>query len=314
MKLNKDNHSVAVIVPCYNEELAIAKVITDFKHHLPDAEIYIFDNNSSDKTSEVALAHGAHVKHVALKGKGNVVRRMFSDIDSDIYIMVDGDSTYDASAAILMVNKLIDEDLDMVVGCRKENGDHNTYRSGHRLGNKLLTGTVTTIFNGEFSDMLSGYRAFTRRYAKSFPCLSRGFEIETELTIHALELRMKYGEIDTVYGERPEGSVSKLSTYKDGIKILKTIIKLYAYERPLYFFSLLAAIFAFISLFFGIPILDEFKNTGLVLRFPTALLSATIMLCALISFFSGVILESITTGRREMKALFYLACGHKGKK
>lgn len=308
MNLDYHNSKIAVIVPCYNEELAVAKVINDFKQYLPTAEIYIFDNNSSDKTSEVARMHGANVRQVPLKGKGNVVRRMFSDVDADIYVMVDGDSTYDASAAVSMVTKLLNEDLDMVVGCRKENGDDNTYRSGHRLGNKLLTGTVTTIFNGEFSDMLSGYRAFTRRYAKSFPCLSRGFEIETELTIHALELRMKYGEIDTAYGERPEGSVSKLSTYKDGIKILKTIIKLYAYERPLYFFSLLAAIFAIISLFLGMPIINEFKNTGLVLRFPTAFLAASIMLCGLISFFSGVILESITMGRREMKALFYLSC------
>jgi len=302
------NRKVAVIVPCYNEELSIATVINQFQDSLPEAEIFIFDNNSQDKTAIIAKKHGAHVHSVHLKGKGNVVRRMFSDIESDIYIMVDGDATYDASAARKMIDKLIDEKLDMVVGCRRENGDAGTYRQGHRLGNKILTGTVTTIFKGEFSDMLSGYRAFTRRYVKSFPCLSRGFEIETELTIHALELRMRYGELETSYGERPIGSNSKLSTYKDGIKILKTIIKLYMSERPFYFFLFLSSLFIILSLALGLPIISEYEKTGLVPRFPTAILSSAIMTIGILSFVCGIILESITMGRREMKALFYLNC------
>lgn len=306
MKQLYRNKKIAVIVPCYNEELSVAAVINQFRESLPEAEIHIFDNNSKDKTAEIAREHGAHVQLVPLKGKGNVVRRMFADVEADVYIMVDGDATYDASAARNMIDKLLNDRLDMVVGCRKENGDAGTYRQGHRLGNKMLTGTVTTIFKGEFSDMLSGYRAFTRRYVKSFPCLSRGFEIETELTIHALELRMRYGEIETSYGERPEGSTSKLSTYKDGIKILKTIIKLYISERPLYFFSLLSLVLVIISLMLGMPILLEFERTGLVPRFPTAVLSSAIMIISIISFVCGIILESVTMGRREMKALFYL--------
>ncbi|HBE4552484.1 TPA: glycosyltransferase, partial [Escherichia coli] len=227
---------IAVIVPCYNEASAIAKVVSDFNKYLPEATVYVFDNNSNDGTADVAANAGAIVRHVGHKGKGNVVRRMFADIDADIFVMVDGDDTYEAAAAPAMINKLLDENLDMVVGCRVENGDDKTYRPGHRFGNKMLTGTVSTIFKGSFTDMLSGYRVFSKRYAKSFPCHSHGFEIETELTIHALELRMRIGEVQTSYGERPEGSVSKLSTYKDGIKILRTIIQLYAYERPLFFY------------------------------------------------------------------------------
>lgn len=300
------NKKIAVVVPCYNEELSVAAVIAQFRENLPEAEIYIFDNNSKDKTAQIAREQGAHVKLVSLKGKGNVVRRMFADVEADVFIMVDGDATYDAGAAKTMIDKLIDDRLDMVVGCRKENGDAGTYRQGHRFGNKMLTGTVTTIFKGEFSDMLSGYRAFTRRYVKSFPCLSRGFEIETELTIHALELRMRYGEVETSYGERPEGSTSKLSTYKDGVKILKTILKLYISERPLYFFLILSAFFAAISLILGLPILVEYEHTGLVPRFPTAILASAVMTISIISFVCGIILESVTMGRREMKALFYL--------
>lgn len=304
------NLKIAVIVPCYNEEMSVATVISQFRQHLPEADIYIFDNNSKDKTAFIAKEQGAHVHLVQLKGKGNVVRRMFSDVEADVYVMVDGDATYDATAAKVMIDKLVDDRLDMVVGCRKENGDAATYRQGHRLGNKMLTGTVTTIFKGQFTDMLSGYRAFTRRYVKSFPCLSRGFEIETELTIHALELRMRYGEVETSYGERPEGSVSKLSTYKDGVKILKTIVKLYMTERPFYFFLLISSLLVLISLFLGLPILWEYENTGLVPRFPTAILSSAVMTIAIISFVCGIILESVTMGRREMKALFYLNAGN----
>lgn len=299
--------NIAVIIPCYNEQKAIAKVINDFKTNIPTASIYVFDNNSTDSTAQVAEDAGATVHFVPLKGKGNVVRRMFSDVDADIYLMVDGDDTYDASSAPEMINHLIKNQLDMVVGCRQENGDQNTYRKGHRWGNKLLTGTVQTIFKGNFTDMLSGYRVFSRRYVKSFPCLSRGFEIETELTIHALELRMKYGEVNTKYGERPEGSVSKLSTWSDGFKILKTIIKLYSLERPLYFFSIIGVLLAALSIILGLPIIVDCIDTGLVRRFPTAFLTASIMLSSIMAFVCGIILHSNTTTRREMKALFYLS-------
>ncbi|HFV4428829.1 TPA: glycosyltransferase family 2 protein [Escherichia coli] len=299
--------NIAVIIPCYNEQKAIAKVINDFKTNIPTASIYVFDNNSTDSTAQVAEDAGATVHFVPLKGKGNVVRRMFSDVDADIYLMVDGDDTYDASSAPEMINHLIKNQLDMVVGCRQENGDQNTYRKGHRWRNKLLTGTVQTIFKGNFTDMLSGYRVFSRRYVKSFPCLSRGFEIETELTIHALELRMKYGEVNTKYGERPEGSVSKLSTWSDGFKILKTIIKLYSLERPLYFFSIIGVLLAALSIILGLPIIVDYIDTGLVRRFPTAFLTASIMLSSIMAFVCGIILHSNTTTRREMKALFYLS-------
>ena len=299
--------NIAVIIPCYNEQKAIAKVINDFKTNIPTASIYVFDNNSTDSTAQVAEDAGATVHFVPLKDKGNVVRRMFSDVDADIYLMVDGDDTYDASSAPEMINHLIKNQLDMVVGCRQENGDQNTYRKGHRWGNKLLTGTVQTIFKGNFTDMLSGYRVFSRRYVKSFPCLSRGFEIETELTIHALELRMKYGEVNTKYGERPEGSVSKLSTWSDGFKILKTIIKLYSLERPLYFFSIIGVLLAALSIILGLPIIVDYIDTGLVRRFPTAFLTASIMLSSIMAFVCGIILHSNTTTRREMKALFYLS-------
>ncbi|EFE7908463.1 glycosyltransferase [Escherichia coli] len=292
--------NIAVIIPCYNEQKAIAKVINDFKTNIPTASIYVFDNNSTDSTAQVAEDAGATVHFVPLKGKGNVVRRMFSDVDADIYLMVDGDDTYDASSAPEMINHLIKNQLDMVVGCRQENGDQNTYRKGHRWGNKLLTGTVQTIFKGNFTDMLSGYRVFSRRYVKSFPCLSRGFEIETELTIHALELRMKYGEVNTKYGERPEGSVSKLSTWSDGFKILKTIIKLYSLERPLYFFSIIGVLLAALSIILGLPIIVDYIDTGLVRRFPTAFLTASIMLSSIMAFVCGIILHSNTTTRREM--------------
>ncbi|HHP5904983.1 TPA: glycosyltransferase family 2 protein [Citrobacter freundii] len=301
------DNKIAVIVPCYNEASAIAKVVSDFNKYLPEATVYVFDNNSSDGTADVAANAGAIVRHVGHKGKGNVVRRMFADIDADIFVMVDGDDTYEAAASPAMINKLLDENLDMVVGCRVENGDDKTYRPGHRFGNKMLTGTVSTIFKGSFTDMLSGYRVFSKRYAKSFPCHSHGFEIETELTIHALELRMRIGEVQTSYGERPEGSVSKLSTYKDGIKILKTIVQLYAYERPLFFYTLIATVFALISIILGFPLLKDYVETGLVPRFPTAIAAASIMILGFLSLVCGVISHLTTISRREMKYLTYLS-------
>lgn len=301
------DNKIAVIVPCYNEASAIAKVVSDFNKYFPEATVYVFDNNSTDGTADVAANAGAIVRHVWHKGKGNVVRRMFADIDADIFVMVDGDDTYEAAAAPTMINKLLDENLDMVVGCRVENGDDKTYRPGHRFGNKMLTGTVSTIFKGSFTDMLSGYRVFSKRYAKSFPCHSHGFEIETELTIHALELRMRIGEVQTSYGERPEGSVSKLSTYKDGIKILRTIIQLYAYERPLFFYSIIAAFFAIISLVVGVPVISDYVSTGLVPKFPSAIAAASIMIMSMLSLVCGVISHLITVSRRETKYLTYLS-------
>ncbi|EAW3525547.1 glycosyltransferase [Salmonella enterica] len=298
---------MAVIVPCYNEAQAVYKVVSDFRKILPAADIYVFDNNSTDETAAVANEAGALVRHVGYKGKGNVVRRMFADVDADIYVMVDGDDTYEAAAAPKMIEHLLNDNLDMVVGTRVENGDEKTYRPGHRFGNKMLTGTVSKIFKGSFSDMLSGYRVFSRRYAKSFPSHSHGFEIETELTIHALELRMRIGEVQTAYGERPEGSVSKLSTYRDGIKILRTIIQLYAYERPLFFYTMIALFMATISFILGVPLIDEYLQTGLVPRFPTAIAAASVMVMGMLSLICGVISHLITVSRRETKYLAYLS-------
>ena len=300
--------NVALVVPCFNEEVAIGTVIRDFREAMPSLDIFVFDNASTDKTAEVARAAGAKVIHVPLKGKGNVVRRMFADVEADIYVMVDGDATYHAPSLPAMVSKLIAERLDMVVGCRETPKEvaAAAYRQGHQFGNKMLTKSISWIFGGQFTDMLSGYRVFSRRYVKSFPALSRGFEIETELTVHALELRMPYGEVLTPYGARPEGSASKLSTYKDGWKILKTIARLYISERPLSFFSLCGLLLTILSIGLAWPILIEYLQTGLVPRFPTAILSASIMISALLSFACGLVLDNVTRGRHEMKRLAYL--------
>src|SRR5690606_6290534 len=250
----------------------IAAVVEEFRKAIPTIRICVFDNNSTDRTCEVAQAAGAEVFRVLNKGKGNVVRRMFADIDADYYIMVDGDATYDASCAGEMVRRLIDENLDMLVGCRTDGGEKDNYRRGHRFGNRLLTGSVKNIFGGEFTDMLSGYRVFSRRYVKSFPSLSVGFEIETELTVHALEMAMPYGEMDTTYGARPEGSASKLSTYRDGIRILRTIGRLYMFERPLACFSLISVLLALLALILATPLLIDYLDNGMVPRLPTAIL------------------------------------------
>lgn len=299
---------VVLIVPCYNEETAIKSVIHGFREAMPEIDVYVFDNNSTDKTIEVAINAGANVVSVPLAGKGNVVRRMFADVDADIYVMVDGDATYDAGAVRKLVDKLLDHHLDMVVGCRKTKEEiaGEAYRRGHQWGNYVLTQSVVKMFGGNFTDMLSGYRAFTRRYAKSFPALSNGFEIETELTVHALELRMPYGEVMTAYGARPEGSVSKLSTYKDGWRILKTIGRLYISERPFAFFGICALVLALISLLLGFPLLTQYLQDGLVPRLPTAVLAASIMMSAALSFVCGLILDNVTRGRHEIKRLVYL--------
>lgn len=305
---NIDHVRIAVLIPCYNEEVAVARVVHDFREALPKARIYVFDNNSTDATRANALAAGAIVRHVARPGKGNVVRRMFADVDADIYVLVDGDATYHAKSARNLVDKLVEENLDMVVGTRVHEHDE-AYRRGHQFGNRLLTGAMTRIFGGSFTDMLSGYRVFSRRFAKSFPAMSRGFEIETELTIHALELRMPYGELATPYGARPEGSTSKLSTYSDGIRILSTIIKLFAIERPLRFYGALSGLLAAIALLLSLPLFVTYLESGLVPRFPTAILSTGLVMLSAISFVAGVILETVTIGRREIKQLHYLAIG-----
>jgi glycosyltransferase involved in cell wall biosynthesis len=298
-------HPIAVLIPCYNEEAAIAKVIADFKHTLPQAAIYVYDNNSKDRTVDVAKQAGAIVRTETLQGKGNVVRRMFADIEADIYVLVDGDATYDAPSAPKMIQMLRDQSLDMVNGSRVTDIE-KAYRPGHRFGNWLLTGMVSWIFGSRFSDMLSGYRIMSRRYVKSFPALSAGFETETELTVHALELRMPIAEVATPYKDRPEGSVSKLSTFKDGFRILWTILVLVKEERPMQFFSLLALFFAAISTALIVPIFVEFLQTGLVPRLPTAVLSMGLMILGFLSITCGLILDTVTRGRREMKRMRYL--------
>lgn len=300
-----DYKDVAVLIPCFNEEISVVKVIEDFKKALPEAQIYVFDNNSTDRTTELAKSAGAEVYSVPSKGKGNVIRRMFADIEAEMYIMVDGDATYDAKSAPAMIDLFIESHIDMLVGVRHHE-EKEAYRFGHTFGNKVLTGCVSSIFGGSFTDMLSGYRIFSRRYVKSFPALSRGFEIETELTVHALELRMPYGEMLTPYGARLEGSTSKLNTYRDGIRILKTIIRLYAVERPLFFYLILSLLIGISGVLLSLPVIADFMSTGKVPRLPTALLSTGMVISSIIFFITGLILETVTMGRREVKRLHYL--------
>ena len=299
-------HDVAVLVPCYNEERAITKVVADFRAALPEATIYVYDNNSTDGTVAAATAAGAVVRREGHQGKGYVVRRMFNDIEADIYILVDGDATYDAPSAPKMVARLLADRLDMVVASRV---DHEVaaYRRGHRTGNLLLTGFVAHIFGHAFSDILSGYRVFSRRFVKSFPVLSRGFEIEIELTVHALELELPTAEIATPYFARPAGSASKLSTWRDGFRILSTILNLYRTERPLAFFAGLGIALALASVGLAVPIFATYLEQGVVPRVPTAILSTGLMLLAFLFVVAGLILDTVTRGRREVKLLAYLA-------
>jgi len=297
---------VAVLIPCYNEEVAIRSVVANFLAALPQAVIHVFDNNSSDLTAHYAAEAGAVVHKVKLRGKGNVVRRMFADVEADAYVMVDGDDTYHAPSARQMVDMLFAENSDMVVG-RRISEEQAAYRAGHRFGNRMLTEFVARLFGREFTDILSGYRVFSRRFAKSFPALAIGFEIETELTVHALELRMPIGEVDTPYKSRPEGSFSKLSTYRDGFRILGTIFKLFRQERPLAFFGGLGALFAVIALALVSPLFLTYVETGLVPRIPTAILVTGMMTASLLSIACGLILDTVTKGRHEMKRLAYLA-------
>ncbi len=299
-------HRIAVILPCYNEEAAIEATILAFRGALPEAGIYVFDNNSTDKTADLARAAGAIVRAEPLKGKGNVVRRMFADVDADVYVMADGDATYDATAAPAMVRQLSQDRLDMVVGARRSEIEA-AYRRGHRFGNAVLTGILSRIFGHSFSDILSGYRVFSRRFVKSFPLLSEGFEIETEISVHALELRMPVAEVVTAYSARPEGSMSKLSTYRDGWRILMTILALFRFERPVIFFGCIGALLAALSLILATPLAVTYANTGLVPRLPTAVLSTGLMILAFLALFSGIILDTVVRGRREVRRLAYLA-------
>ena len=297
--------TVVVLIPCYNEAVAIGRVVADFRVSLPDARIFVYDNNSSDDTTAVARRAGAVVRAESLQGKGNVVRRMFADIEADIYVLVDGDDTYDAAAAPHMIRLMREQQLDMVSGARID-AVIEAYRPGHRLGNALLTGMVRRLFGKRITDVLSGYRVFSRRFVKSFPALATGFETETEFSVHALELRLPIAELPTQYRGRPPGSTSKLRTYADGWRILRTIVVLVKDERPLQFFSLAGAVMLLSGAGLAVPVLLEFMRTGLVPRLPTAILATALVLLSFQSFACGLILDSVSRGRKEIKRLAYL--------
>jgi len=303
---------IAVLLPCYNEQAAIAATVEGFRAALPGAVVYVYDNNSTDGTCEAAAKAGAVVRTERQQGKGHVVRRMFADIDADVYVMADGDLTYDPKAAPAMVDQLLAEQLDMVVGTRRHDAK-DAYRGGHVLGNQLFTGLLAGLFGRSFSDIFSGYRVFSRRFVKSFPVLSSGFEIETEISVHALELRMPVGEVETTYLARPEGSHSKLSTYSDGWRILKTIVTLYRIERPVLFFGGIAALLLALAIVLSIPLIVTYAHTGLVPRVPTAILVTGMTIVAVLSFFAGLILDTVTRGRREVRRLAYLALAAPGE-
>lgn len=298
---------IAVLLPCYNEEAAIAQTIAGFRAVLPTATIYVYDNNSRDRTCAVAAAAGAVVRRERIQGKGAVVRRMFADVDADIYVMADGDATYDAASAPAMVARMLDEQIDMVVASRVSDATL-AYRRGHRFGNALLTGMLARLFGRSFTDILSGYRVFSRRFVKSFPVLSAGFEIETEISVHALELKMPTAEVETPYFARPEGSESKLSTYGDGWRILRTILTLYRIERPLWFFGAVGGLLALLAVVLAMPLALTYMQTHLVPRIPTAVLVTGLMILAALNVFAGLILDTVVRGRREVRRLAYL--GH----
>jgi glycosyltransferase involved in cell wall biosynthesis len=297
---------IAVLLPCFNEEAAIGATVRGFREALPEAVVYVYDNNSRDRTREIAAEAGAIVRTERQQGKGNVVRRMFADVDADVYVMADGDLTYDPKAALPMVDMLLGEQLDMVVGTRRHEGK-DAYRGGHVLGNRLFTGLLSGLFGRSFSDIFSGYRVFSRRFVKSFPVLSSGFEIETEMSVHALELRMPVGEVETAYAARPEGSHSKLSTFGDGWRILKTIGNLYRLERPVLFYGTIGALLVIAAIVLAIPLVQTYLRTGLVPRFPTAILATGMVIVAVLCFFAGLILDTVTRGRREVRRLAYLS-------
>ncbi len=307
-RINLTRYRLAVLIPCRDEGLTIARVVEQFREKLPEADIYVYDNRSTDDTVAQAKEAGAIVRYEPLPGKGNVVRRMFADIDADIYILVDGDNTYEVDAIHHLIDKLLNNHLDMVVGARRSAAqDKQAYRLGHRSGNLFLTGVVKLLFGAQLKDMLSGYRVFSRRFVKSFPALSSGFEIETELTVHTLELKLPFAEDYTLYGSRPPGSESKLKTLTDGWRVLGTAVLLFKEVRPFLFFSIISVFLALVSLSLSIPIFTTYLSTGLVPRFPTAILAASIMLLAFLSFTCGLILDSVARGRREVKRMSYLS-------
>ena len=299
---------VAVLLPCYNEEAAIGATIAGFRKALPNATVYVYDNNSTDRTRDIAAAEGAIVRSERQQGKGHVVRRMFADVDADVYVMADGDLTYDPKAAPKMVDLLNEEQLDMVVGTRRHDAK-DAYRGGHVIGNRIFTGLLSSLFGRSFSDIFSGYRVFSRRFVKSFPVLSSGFEIETEMSVHALELKMPVGEVETAYGARPEGSESKLSTFGDGWRIFRTIGTLYRIERPTLFYGVIGALLLIAALLLAVPLILTYIETGLVPRVPTAILVTGMTVIAVLCFFAGLILDTVTRGRREMRRLYYLSLG-----
>ena len=301
-----DGARVAVLLPCYNEAAAIGQTVRDFQAALPGATVYVFDNNSTDDTAAVARAAGAEVRREPQQGKGRVVRRMFADVDADVYVMADGDATYEAAAAPRLIARLRDEQLDMVVGARR-NEVEAAYRRGHVLGNRLLTGLLARLFGRSFDDILSGYRVFSRRFVKSFPVLSSGFEIETEMSVHALEMRMPVAEEVTAYAARPDGSESKLSTWRDGWRILTTITALYRLERPLSFFGVIGLALLLVAFLLAMPLVWTFVDTGLVPRLPTAVGVVGLVVVASLSFVSGLILDTVVRGRLEVRRLAYLA-------
>ena len=297
---------IAVLVPCYNEAATVGQVVADFAHALPGAEIWVFDNGSTDETAARAAAAGARVRYASLKGKGNVVRRMFSDVEADVYLLVDGDGTYDATAAPMLARRLIDEGLDMVSAARVST-DAEAFRTGHRFGNRALSGAVRLVFGRQFEDMLSGYRAFSRRFVKSFPAHSRGFEIETELTVHTLQMRLPAAEVEAPYGARPEGSESKLSTFRDGWRILRMISLMVREERPMQFFGVAALVAALLAALLAAPVLAGYFQTGLVPRLPTLVVATGLAVVALLSFACGLILDTVARARLEQRRLAYLA-------
>ncbi|MGK7866726.1 glycosyltransferase [Falsiroseomonas sp. E2-1-a20] len=297
---------IAVLIPCYNEEVAIPGVVAAFRAALPTAAIHVYDNNSRDGTAAAARAAGAEVRREPQQGKGHVVRRMLADVEADLYVLVDGDGTYDAAAAPGMIRRLLEDKLDLVTGTRVTE-EKAAYRPGHVLGNLLLTGMVRLIFGNRISDMLSGYRVFSRRFAKSFPALAEGFETETEFTVHALELRMPVDEVPTTYSARPPGSTSKLNTWRDGFRILNAILLLVRRERPLPFFGLIGLALAMTGLGLAVPVVQTFLDTGLVPRLPTAVLSMGLVLLASLSLACGLILDTVTRGRLEARRMAYLA-------
>ena len=297
---------IAAIVPCHNEEASVGKVVSDLKAAVPGIVVYVYDNLSTDASAEKALAAGAIVRRENVKGKGNVVRRAFADVEADIYVMIDGDDTYDAAAAPRMIETLLDGPYDHVLGVRKQIPGTDAYRAGHETGNRVLNGVVGWVFGENVTDMLSGYRVFSRRFVKSFPAVSREFEVETELTVHSLHLRVPQTSVSVGFRDRPPGSVSKLRTYHDGFRILSLIFGLARHERPVAFYGLFGALSWVVALVLAVPIVIEFWETGLVPRFPTLFLAFTLVMVGCLAWTSGLILDGIRRSRHESARLMYL--------